>query len=293
MSDQLIKALAYDDQIRLFVVDATQTVSQAQTYHDTWHTATAALGRSLVATLLLAANLKGEDKLGVQIKGSGPLGMLVTDGNSRGEVRGYVNNPHVALELNSEGKLDVATAVGLPGLLQVRRNIAGGEPFTGQVSLISGELGEDFTYYMAVSEQTPSAFGLSVLINPDEKVLSAGGFMIQVLPGASEETLNELEKKIASLGKLSDLIDQSQGLSYLLEKLVGQDNYRVIDKQQVAYSCPCNKESFAESMTVISSEEIVEMIEEDRGAEVCCHFCNQKYFFNEEELKQILERRAE
>lgn len=289
MTDQLIKALAYDDQIRIYVIDATQTVAEAQKRHESWHTATAVLGRTLVATLLLAGNLKGNDRLSVQIKGTGPAGLIASDGDTRGNVRGYVSNPKVALPLNENGKLDVAAAVGLPGSLYVRKYIADGEPFTGQVELVSGELGDDFTYYMAVSEQTPSAIGLSVLVNPDETVTSAGGFMIQVLPGASEETISELEKKIESLGRISNIIDQSESIQLLLDTLVGEDNYRVLEEKEVRFNCPCSKEGFAHSMGAIGQEEIQAMIDEDHGAEVVCHYCNEKYNYTETELKEIIE----
>lgn len=200
MSDQLVKALAFDKQVRLYLVNAKETVSEAQKRHDTWHTASAALGRSLIASLLLAANLKGEDRLSVDIQGSGPLGRILVEADNQGQVRGFVNQAHLALPLNSQGKLDVAGAVGLPGTLTVNKLIQGSrEPYQGRVPLISGELGEDFTYYMAVSEQTPTAIGLSVLVDKDETVKAAGGFMVQMLPGASEETIQTVEAKLAAL----------------------------------------------------------------------------------------------
>lgn len=289
MTDQLVKALAYDDQIRIYVVDATQTVSEAQKRHTLWHTATAALGRTLVATLLLAGNLKGEDRITTQIKGTGPLGLIASEGDTHGNVRGYVSNPQVALPLNDAGKLDVAGAIGLPGSLYVRKHMIDGEPFTGQVALVSGELGDDFTYYMALSEQTPSAIGLSVLVNPDETVASAGGFMIQVLPGVTEEIISQLETKIEGLGRLSDLIDQSPSIHVLLDTLVGENNYRVLEESSVQFSCPCSKDSFAQSMAAIGPEEIHVMIEEDHGAEVVCHYCNEKYHYSEDELRDILQ----
>ncbi|MCR8969675.1 Hsp33 family molecular chaperone HslO [Facklamia sp. 7083-14-GEN3] len=288
MKGQLIKALAFNDQIRVFVVDATELVKQAQEKHQTWHTATAALGRTLVATALLSANLKGDDRLLVQIKGSGPLGLISCDGDTQGRIRGYVSNPKVALELNSKGKLDVAGAIGLPGSLKVSKYLADSEPFTGQVELISGELGEDFTYYMALSEQTPSSIGLSVLVNPDETVQSAGGFMIQVLPGTSDEVIDQLETKIKSLGSLSDLIDGSEAITDLLDSLVGPNNSRVISQQSVEFYCPCSKERFTNSLAAVDPNLLQQMIDEDKGAEIVCQYCNATYQFSEEELKAIL-----
>lgn len=289
MTDQLLKALAYDDQIRVFVLDLTKSVDEAHRRHDTWHTSTAVLGRTLVATSLLGANLKGDDRISVEIIGEGPVGRIVTDGDSVGNVRGYVQNPHVALELNKNGKLDVAGAVGLPGTLTVRKYITGAEePFSGQVPLISGELAEDFTYYMALSEQTPSSIGLSVLVNPDESVAAAGGFMIQVMPGATDETLDNLEERINSLGRFSDLLDQNKKLEELLDILVGENNSRILDKHEVAFYCPCSKERFANSLKMIGKDELEAMINEDHGAETVCHYCNEHYHFSENELKDLL-----
>lgn len=289
MTDQILKAVAYDGQVRVFVLDFTKTVDEAHRRHDTWHTSTAALGRTLIATSLLGSNLKGEDRISVEVLGEGPAGRIVTDGDSVGNVRGYIQNPHVALELNDKGKLDVAGAVGLPGTLTVRKYITGAdEPFSGQVPLISGELAEDFTYYMAISEQTPSSIGLSVLVNPDESVAAAGGFMIQVMPGATEETIDNLEARINSIGRFSDLLDQKKPLEELLDILVGENNSKILDKHEVAFYCPCSKERFAKSLKMIGNDEINAMIEEDHGAELVCHYCNEHYQFTEDELKALV-----
>lgn len=290
MADQLLRALAYNDQVSIFVVDASQAVSQAQKRHDTWHTATAALGRGLVATSLLAASLKGADRLNIQIKGSGPLGEINCEGDSQGALRGYVGQAHVALELNQARKIDVGRAVGLPGSLRVRKFSQSGESFTGQVALTSGELAEDFTYYLAASEQIPSAVGLSVLVNPDETVASAGGFLIQVLPGVEEETLQAIEDSLASLGNLSEIIDQATHLEELLAKLVGSDNYRVIHQQGVHFSCPCSKERFARAIVALPPADIQAMIDEDHQAEAVCHYCNTAYHYSQSELEDLLEQ---
>ena len=189
MSDYLVKSLAFDGQIRAYAVDATETVSTAQKLHDTWSAASAALGRSLVGTLLLAsASLQGDETMTVKINGNGPVGGIVVDGNANGTVKGYVQNPHVHLPLNDKHKIDVKGAVGTEGFLAVTKDLGLKEPFTGQVPLVSGELGEDFTYYLAKSEQIPSSVGLSVFVNSDNSIETAGGFMIQVMPGAKEET---------------------------------------------------------------------------------------------------------
>ncbi len=177
MSDYLVKSLAYDGQLRAYAVDATKTVRQAQEYHDTWSAASAALGRTLVATLLLSeASLKGEGKMTVKVNGDGPLGAIVVDGNANGTVKGYVQHPHIHLPLNDKHKIDVKGAVGTTGFLSVTKDLGLKEPFTGQVPLVSGELGEDFTYYLAKSEQIPSAVGLSVFVNDDNTIQTAEAF---------------------------------------------------------------------------------------------------------------------
>ena len=289
MSDQLVKALAFDKQVRLYLVNAKETVSEAQKRHDTWHTASAALGRSLIASLLLAANLKGEDRLSVDIQGSGPLGRILVEADNQGQVRGFVNQAHLALPLNSQGKLDVAGAVGLPGTLTVNKLIQGSrEPYQGRVPLISGELGEDFTYYMAVSEQTPTAIGLSVLVDKDETVKAAGGFMVQMLPGASEETIQTVEAKLAALPPLSDLLDQGATLEDLAGYLVGLDNFTILTRNPVSFVCPCSQEYFGQRLKLLGESELEAMIDEDHGAEVVCHFCHNKYQFSQEDLEEIV-----
>ncbi|UUX32881.1 Hsp33 family molecular chaperone HslO [Fundicoccus culcitae] len=289
MADKLLRALAFDKQIRVYVVDATQMVAEAQQRHKTWHTATAALGRTLVATTLLAGTLKGDDRITVEILGDGPIGHIVADGNASGDIRGYVANPEVALALNADGKLDVAAAVGLPGTLVIRKYIGDSEPFSGQVPLISGELAEDFTYYMALSEQTPSSIGLSVLVDTDETVKVAGGFMIQVMPGATEETIATLENRLAKLGRFSDLLDKGLTLEMLLGELVGEDQYEILTETAVRFYCDCSKERFAKSLMSVGRQELEAMIHEDHGAEVVCHFCNEHYQFNEAELQALID----
>ncbi len=289
MTDKLIKSLAYNDEIRIYVVDATEMVAEAQRRHDSWNTATAALGRAMIGTTLLATGEKGDAKVTVRIDGNGPVGYIVVDGNTNGDTKGYIHNPQVSLELNESGKLDVRGAVGTEGNLIVTKDIGIKEPFVGQVPLISGELGEDFTYYLANSEQIASAVGLSVLVDTDETVKTAGGFMIQVLPGATEQTISTLEKKIAELPLVSDMMDSGKTPEEILEVLAGKDNYRIIDEQSVQFKCDCSKERFSNSLVSLGEEEIETMIEEDHGAEAVCHFCRTKYDFSEEELKSILD----
>lgn len=288
MSDSLMKALAYNDEIRIYVVDATEMVEEARKLHGSWNTATAALGRAMIGTTLLSATLKNEsDKLTVRIHGDGPLGYLVIDGNMHGQIKAYVNNPEVSLELNEKGKLDVRGAVGTEGSLTITKDQGLKTPFVGQVPLVSGELAEDFTYYMAVSEQTPSSFGLSVLVNPDDSVRVAGGFMIQVLPGVSDETLDSIEETLKTLPQVSDFLDEEKDLEKFLALLTGEGNYKVLEEMPVMYHCDCSKERFADAIVSLGKDEIQQMIEEDGGAEAVCHFCRGKYQYSIKELEEL------
>lgn len=291
MADSLVKALAYNDEIRIYVINATEMVEEARKTHDTWSAATAALGRSMIASTLLGATLKNkQDKLTVRVQGNGPVGGIIVDANMDGKNKAYIQNPHVALELNELGKLDVKGAVGTEGFLTITKDQGLKTPFVGQVPLISGELGEDFTYYMAVSEQTPSSFGLSVLVNPDESVEVAGGFMIQVLPDVSEETISQLEQDLARLPPVSSILTESKSLENLLTNLVGENNYRILEEMPVAFKCDCSKERFADAIISLGKTEIQAMIDEDGGAQAECHFCRRKYNYSIEELESLKEK---
>lgn len=289
MTDKLIKSLAIDNEIRVYVLNATNMVSEAQMRHDSWNTATAALGRAMVGTTLLGATLKGNDKLTVRIEGNGPIGHIVVDSNARGETKGYIHNPKVSLDLNGNGKLDVRGAVGTEGMLTVSKDLGMKEPFVGQVPLVSGELGEDFTYYMANSEQVPSAIGVSVLVNSDESVKAAGGFMIQVLPGASDRTIDRVEETIAQLPLVSSLLESGETPEQILNRIVGEGNSNILEEMPVSFTCDCSKNRFGNAIVTLGADEIQQMIDEDHGAEAVCHFCRTQYEFNEEELEELKE----
>ena len=289
MSDYLVKSLAFDGQIRAYVVDATETVSTAQKLHDTWSAASAALGRSLVGTLLLAsASLQGDETMTVKINGNGPVGGIVVDGNANGTVKGYVQNPHVHLPLNDKHKIDVKGAVGTEGFLAVTKDLGLKEPFTGQVPLVSGELGEDFTYYLAKSEQIPSSVGLSVFVNSDNSIETAGGFMIQVMPGAKEETISQIEKRLAEIPMVSEMMRDGKKPEDILNEILGAENVKVLDKMPVSYHCDCSRERFLGVLTSLPTDQLQEMADEDHGAEAVCHFCGKKYQFTEDELRKII-----
>ena len=289
MSDYLVKSLAFDGQIRAYAVDATETVSTAQKLHDTWSAASAALGRSLVGTLLLAsASLQGDETMTVKINGNGPVGGIVVDGNANGTVKGYVQNPHVHLPLNDKHKIDVKGAVGTEGFLAVTKDLGLKEPFTGQVPLVSGELGEDFTYYLAKSEQIPSSVGLSVFVNSDNSIETAGGFMIQVMPGAKEETISQIEKRLAEIPMVSEMMRDGKKPEDILNEILGAESVKVLDKMPVSYHCDCSRERFLGVLTSLPTDQLQEMADEDHGAEAVCHFCGKKYQFTEDELRKII-----
>lgn len=284
--DYLIKAIAYDGKVRAYAARTTDMVNEAQRRHDTWPTASAAIGRTMTASLMLGAMLKGEDKLTVKIEGGGPIGAIVADANAKGEVRAYVSNPHVHFGLNEQGKLDVRRAVGTDGTLSVVKDLGLRDYFTGQVEIVSGELGDDFTYYLVSSEQVPSSVGVGVLVNPDNTILAAGGFIIQLLPGTDEETISTIEKQLSQIEPISKLIQKGLTPEEILEEVLGQKP-DVLETMPVKFHCSCSKDRFETAILGLGKKEIQDMIEEDGKAEAVCHFCNEKYLFTKEELEEL------
>jgi molecular chaperone Hsp33 len=287
MSDYLVKALAYNDQVRAYAVRSTETVGEAQRRHNTWPTASAALGRTISAGVMMGSMLKGEEKLTVKVEGDGPLGPILVDANAKGQVRGYVTHPHVHFDLNEHGKLDVRRAVGTSGFLSVVKDIGLRDYFTGQVPIVSGELGEDFTYYFVTSEQVPSSVGVGVLVNPDNTILAAGGFIIQLMPGTEDETITEIEERLKVIPPISKLIEKGLTPEEVLEEVLGKGNVRFLETQPVAFTCTCSKERFGDAIVTLGKEEIADMIEEDGKAEAQCHFCNETYQYSREELEEM------
>ncbi|MEC0373223.1 Hsp33 family molecular chaperone HslO [Paenibacillus chibensis] len=286
--DCLIRGTAMNGRVRAFAVRTTVLVEELRRRHDTWPTATAALGRTLTAGAMMGAMLKGEERLTIQVKGNGPLGQIVVDANAKGEVRGYVNEPHVHLPSNSKGKLDVAGAVGREGFLHVTKDLGLKDPYRGSIPIISGELGEDFTYYFAVSEQTPSAVGLGVLVAPDNSVIVAGGFIVQILPGLSEEELTMIEQAVGAMPPVTSLLDQGLELDEMLRRLL--PDVEILEQMDISFQCHCSRERVEQTLVSLGKSELEQLIEEDGQAEVVCHFCNEKYTFEKEELQQILNK---
>ncbi|MFJ7974044.1 Hsp33 family molecular chaperone HslO [Psychrobacillus sp. NPDC096389] len=289
MNDYLVRALAFEGSVRAFSVRTTDTVGEAQRRHETWPTASAALGRSMTAAVMMGAMLKGEDKITVKIEGDGPIGPMVIDSNAKGEVRGYVTNPQTHFELNEKGKLDVRRAVGTEGTLTMVKDLGMRDFFTGQVPITSGEIAEDFTYYFAVSEQVPSSVGLGVLVNPDNSILAAGGFIIQLMPGTDDETITIIEEHLNKMEPVSKLIEKGLTPEELLFEILGQENVQILSTMPVAFECNCSKERFGRAIISLGESEIREMIAEDGGAEAHCHFCMEKYNYTVDELESFID----
>lgn len=288
MRDYLIRGTALDQKVRIFGVRATEVVAELQRRHDTWPTATAALGRAVAAGLMMGAMLKDEQKLTIQIKGNGPLGQIVVDANAKGEARGYVDNPHVDLPPNEQGKLDVKGAVGTEGALYIIKDLGLKEPYRGSIPIISGELGEDFTYYFAKSEQTPSAVAVGVLVNPDGSVRAAGGFILQLLPGLSDEEISEMERRLANLRPVTEMLDSGMSLEEIISEVV--DDVNVGETMDAVFRCQCSDERVERTLISMGREELENLADEDEPVEVVCHFCNEKYLFEKEDLQRIIEQ---
>lgn len=287
MTDYLVKALAYNGYVRAYAVDATSTVAEAQRRHDTWNTSSAALGRTMVGALMLGATLKGDDKLTVKVQGDGPAGQIVVDSNGQGDVKGYIDNPHISLPLNEAGKIDVSGAVGTQGFFTVIKDLGLKDPFSGQVPIVSGEIGEDFTYYLAVSEQTPSAVGVSVLVDTDDTIKTAGGFMIQMMPGVTDEVIDTIEARLNETARISSLLDEGQTPEEILQNLLATDDINFLEKMPVQFKCDSSKEKFAKAIITLGADEIQAMIDEDHGAEAVCRFCGDKYEYSEADLEVL------
>ena len=291
MSDYIIRATAADSQIRAFAATTRDMVEYARSAHNTSPVATAALGRLLTAGAMMGAMQKGEDDLlTLQIRSGGPIGGITVTADAAGNVKGYVNNPDVMLPPNEKGKLDVAGAVGV-GILNVIRDMGLKEPYVGQTALQTSEIAEDLTYYFATSEQVPSSVGLGVLMNRDNTVRRAGGFIIQLMPFTSDEIITKLEEKLSGMTSVTALLDAEMGPEEILESLLGEFGLEITDTLPTRFFCNCSKARIEKVIASIGRKDLEEMIEDGKDIEVNCHFCNKNYTFSVEELKAILKRK--
>lgn len=290
MTDYIVRATAANGQIRAFASTTKELVEQARAAHNTSPVATAALGRLLTGAGMMGIMMKGpKDILTVKIQGDGPIQGLTVTADAEGNVKGYVNNPSVMLPPNDKGKLDVGGALGV-GVLSVIQDIGLKEPYVGQTILVTGEIAEDLTYYYATSEQTPTSVALGVLMNKDNTVRQAGGFIIQLLPGASEEVISALETRLNELSSITTLLDEGQTPEMILEHILGDMDLEFTDTLPTRFYCNCDKARVEKALISIGKKDLEEMIEAGETIEVNCHFCSKNYGFTVEELQDLLQK---
>ena len=286
--DYIVRATAADHQLRAFAVTSRDIVEKAREIHNTSPVATAAIGRLLTAASMMGSMMKGEkDVLTLQIECGGPIGGITVTADSNADVKGYVNNPNVILPPNAQGKLDVSGALG-PGFLNVIKDIGLREPYNGQTHLVSGEIAEDLTYYFATSEQVPSSVGLGVLMDKDNHVRQAGGFIIQVMPDADDEVIDKLEARLGEVHSVTDMLDNGMTpediLGYVLE---GMD-VEILEIIPTQYKCNCSVERVSKAIASIGKKDLQEMMDDGKPIEVNCQFCGSHYKFDTEQLKTFM-----
>lgn len=284
----LVRGVAADGLIRASAAVTTELVAEARKRHNTMPTATAALGRVLTGAALLTTGLKEKDTITLRVIGDGPLGSIICTADAQGNLRGYVENPEVNLPPASPGKLDVGKAVG-QGFLYITKDLGLKEPYTGSIPLKTGEIGDDLASYFLVSEQIPSAVSLGVLINPDFSVQAAGGYLIQLMPGVPEEQVEQLENTIYEMDSISNLVSAGWTAEQMLNELLGDMNFKVLEQQELRFNCNCSRERLEGILASLGEAEIRAMLEEQGAAEVKCHFCRDTYWFNKHDLEEILE----
>ncbi|HEX2947360.1 MAG TPA: Hsp33 family molecular chaperone HslO [Clostridia bacterium] len=288
MEDHIVRATAGGGSIRAFAAVTTNIVQEAHRLHGTSGVASAALGRTLTAAAMMGRMFKNEkDILTIQIKGDGPLGGIIAVSDSESNVRGYVYNPEVYLPLNAVGHFDVAGAVGKSGYLNVIKDLGLREPYVGYVDLVSGEIGEDLAYYFAYSEQVPTVVSLGVLVSPDENIVTAGGYIIQLMPGTDEETIKYLEDKIFLADSVTCMLTDGLDPVGILQKLLGEKGLEITDRLPCKFECNCNRERMERNLISLGRKELIDIADEQHGAELQCHFCNRKYYFTEEEIRAL------
>lgn len=283
-TDYCLRGTAKNDKVRFFIACSKDLVEEARNRHNLSTLATAALGRTLTATAMMGMTLKGKDNLSLAFKGDGVLGKVIAKGNSEGEVKGYVDNPEAELPLKNNGKINVSDGIGY-GTLFITKDMGLKEPYVGSVPIVSGEVGEDITEYYYSSEQTLSAVGLGVLIDIDYTVKSAGGFIIQLMPGAEEEIGIELDEKVQSLPPLSNyLVDNKP--EDLLEYFFDNE-FKILDKKFIKFVCKCSRENFRDALITLGKDELVQLAQ-DNEIEVVCQYCNEKYIYKNDELLELI-----
>lgn len=287
-ADYMVRGIDRESNFRFFGANTTLLVNDACRRHQTTPVASAALGRTLTANVMMGGMLKNDDdRVSIIIKGDGPIGGIITEANGHGEVKGYVYHPQIESHLNYLGKLDVGGAVGNANMTVVK-DLGMKEPYSGQVPMLTGEIAEDLTYYFAVSEQTNSVVILGVLVDVDYSIKQAGGIIIQVLPDATEEAITALEEKLKDFGTLTERMEKGQSIEYVIEQLLGKVEY--MDSMPISFACDCSKDRMERALISVGKKDLHEMMVEDGQAELVCPFCNDKYLFNREELQDIVDQ---
>ncbi len=287
-NDYIVRATAAGHQLRAFAITSRGITEEARRIHNTSPVATAALGRLLTAGSMMGSMMKGEkDVLTLQIECGGPIGGMVVTAGPDGCVKGYVNNPDVVLPPNKDGKFDVSGALG-PGFLNVIRDTGLKEPYNGRVHLVSGEIAGDLTYYYATSEQVPSTVGLGVLMDKDNTVRQAGGFIIQVMPDADEEVIDRLEESINNIKSVTELLENGMGPEDILRYIIKKDSVEILGKIPVKYYCNCSKDRFYRAIASLGQSDLQEIVKEGSPVETSCQFCGSHYVFGTEELKELI-----
>ena len=288
MEDYILRATAADGRIRAFAATSRNTVQKAREIHNTSPVVSAALGRLLTAAAIMGAMLKSpKDLITIQITGDGPISGIIATSDSSSNVKGYAVNPDIEMPLSADGKLNVGGAIG-SGNLRIIKDIGLKEPYSGSIGLVSGEIAEDLTYYFAKSEQVPSSVGLGVLVDTDTSIKQSGGFIIQLMPDIDDETVDRLEKKLLTIPYITDMLNSGFTPEMMLNEILGDFGVEILDKLPMDYRCSCSKERVGQALISLGKKELSKIIEEDKKAEVTCHFCNKVYNFTEDELKQLL-----
>jgi molecular chaperone Hsp33 len=291
MKDYIARGSSTDDSIRFFSCITTGMVEKARKIHNCSPVSIAALGRMLTAGSIMGIMLKSDmDVLTLQINGKGPAGSIVVISDNTGNTRGYIANPNVDLMQKEEGKLDVGSAVGVDGVLTVIKDMGLKEPYIGQIPIVTGEIGDDISSYFATSEQTPTAVGLGVLVEVDGHVSASGGFIIQLMPEADELIISKLEERLGSVRSVTEMISSGLDAEGIIKDILGDIEYKVLEKQYVDYKCNCNRERMERALISLGKKEIEDIIAEQENAELVCHFCNKKYNFDKKELTSLLEK---
>lgn len=289
--DTIKKYLALDGKVSISIIESTNLVEEARKIHDLTPTTTAALGRLITGAALMGVDLKSvHDDITIQIKGDGPIGSMIAVADKFPRVRAYIQNPHVELPLNENGKINVGEAVGKTGFLNIIKDIGLKEPYIGIVPLVSGEIAEDFAKYFAESEQKPSAIALGVLVDK-EGVSRAGGYLLSLMPDADDDIVTKIEENIKKVPSISKILSENTNLDEIAKIITGDTNVQIIEENiYPMYACNCNKEKFEKGLISLGIKELEEMMREEKDTEIVCNFCNKKYIFDKNDLKQIIDK---